>query len=204
MSETQFKKAGRKLNEVWDFFEQTPLKSLGHYSAKCTFCSKSWKRAYVNALQAHLANDCLQCPEDVKSYYLGFLSACDDYEMETRGSKRLKRTGQQGIGDFYESKELPEHKVQAINNALIKAFVCCGISFSIIDNPFFRELLYQLRPNYVPPSRKVLSGSMLNHEAVIVNNKMKKELGNMNNLTLGKYASLYYKVVLKFKLIIIK
>jgi hypothetical protein len=193
MSESQSKKsAGRKLNEVWDFFEQTPLKSSGHYSAKCHFCNKSWKRAYVNALQAHLANECLECPGDIKSYYLGFLGS-DDEEMDvdnlsrSRGSKRSKiGQGQQGIEDFYENKELPESKVQAINNALIRAFVCCGISFSVVDNPFFRELLYQLRPNYKPPSRKILSGSMLNQETAIVNRKVKKELENTNNLTLGK------------------
>lgn len=64
--------------------------------------------------------------------------------------------------------------------------MCCEISFSVIDNPFFRELLYQLRPNYTPPSRKILSETMLNNEVAKVTNKVIKELKNTDNLTLGK------------------
>ncbi|CAB4494029.1 unnamed protein product [Rhizophagus irregularis] len=125
-------RAGRKLDVVWDYFDKEPLKSPGHFSAKCKFCNKSWKRAYVNILQMHLANNCLECPAEVKSYYLGFLTALSDDEMDvdtlstgSRGSIGSKRliVGQQGIEDFYESKDLPDHKVESINNALIQAFV---------------------------------------------------------------------------------
>ncbi|CAB5206257.1 unnamed protein product [Rhizophagus irregularis] len=112
-------RAGRKLDVVWDYFDKEPLKSPGHFSAKCKFCNKSWKRAYVNILQMHLANNCLECPAEVKSYYLGFLTALSDDEMDvdtlstgSRGSIGSKRliVGQQGIEDFYESKDLPDHK----------------------------------------------------------------------------------------------
>ena len=96
----------------------------------------------------------------------------DSISTGSRASKRSRSEGQQGIEDFYESKELPESKIQAINTALIQAFVCCGISFSIIDNPFFRELLYQLRPNYTPSSRKALSGKILNK----LNQKQKNQI----------------------------
>ena len=64
--------------------------------------------------------------------------------------------------------------------------MCYGIFFSVINNPFFRELLYQLCPNYTPSSHKVLSGTMLNDEVAKVTNKVTKELKNADNLTLGK------------------
>ena len=100
-------------------------------------------------------------------------------------NKRKKVKGQTGIEDYYERRELSESKIAAINQALVRAFVCCGISFSVIDNPFFQELLYQLRPNYNPPNRKVLSDTLLNQETARVNKAVKKELENSKNLTIG-------------------
>ena len=35
-------KAGRKQDEVWEYFERTPLKSAGHYAEECKFCHKKW------------------------------------------------------------------------------------------------------------------------------------------------------------------
>jgi hypothetical protein len=101
---------------------------------------------------------------------------------------------QKTIDDFYESKDLSERKIEAINVALVRAFVCCGIPFSVIDNPFFRELLYQLRPNYEPPSRQTLAGQLLSKEISKVNLKIDQELNNAENLTLGNIY--FYKYCL--------
>ena len=176
-------KAGRKQNDVWEFFEKNPLKSAGHFSAVCNFCHRKWQRAYVNELQNHLANGCDSCPEDIQSFWLEFIDSLGDDDMVV--NKKRKGKGQTGIVDYFEGRELSESKISAINQALVKAFVCCGISFSVIDNPFFRELLYQLRPNYNPPNRKILSESLLNQETSQVNKAVKKELDGSKNLTLG-------------------
>jgi len=61
------------------------------------------------------------------------------------------------------------------------------LPFAVVDSPFFRELLYQLRPNYIPPTRKVLSESLLNQETSRVNKAINKELEKSTNLTLGNY-----------------
>jgi hypothetical protein len=185
------KKSGCKLDEVWEFFEQTKLKSPGHFSAVCKFCHKKWPRAYVNELQAHLSNNCNKCPTEIQQYWLGFVAAKDIIDSDNATSihptksKKRKAQNQPGIEDFYESRDLPESKVVSINKALVRAFVNCGISFSIIDNPFFRELLYQLRPNYEPPDRKVLAGRFLNQESARVSQAISKELEHSENLTLG-------------------
>ena len=153
-------KPDRKPNDVWEFFFKTPLKSASHYKSECKFCHKKWNRAFVHLLQCHLANECEECPSDIQSYYLGFVTAISIEETETSQNKKRKKD-QPGIESFYESRDLPDSKINAINQALLRAFVCCGISFAIIDNPFFRELLYQLRPNYIPPTRRLLSGRLL-------------------------------------------
>lgn len=181
-------KPGRKSNDVWEYFIKVSLKSSpGHFSAECKFCNKKWNQSLVHVLQFHLANECNSCPEIIQTYYLGFITAKDTSTSEkTTSNKKQKPETQLGIDDFYENRNLPESKINAINKALIKAFVCCGISFAIIDNPFFRELLYQLRPNYNPPSRKLLAGRLLDQETTRVNQEINKELENAENLTLGK------------------
>jgi hypothetical protein len=93
---------------------------------------------------------------------------------------------------------LSENKIASIDRALIRAFVCCSIPFSVIDSPFFCELLYQLRPNYNPPFRKVLSENHLNQEISRVNKVVKKELELSENLTLGNYFNLFC-IKLNFK-----
>ena len=136
-------------------------------------------------LQSHLANDCDGCPENIQNYWLEFnlKNSLDDDIITTNKKRKIK--SQTGINDYFESRELPENKKSAIDKALVRAFVCCGISFSIVDNPFFREFLYQLRPNYNPPNRKTLSGSLMNQETVRINKAVKKKLENSENLTLG-------------------
>ncbi|CAB5392201.1 unnamed protein product [Rhizophagus irregularis] len=174
-------KAGRKQDEVWEYFEKKALKSPGHFSGECKFCHMKWNRAYVRILQSHLANECVECPEQIQNYWLGYISAKDSLNdddtasitsQESTNSKNKKR------------KVLNESKIASIDRALIRAFVCCGIPFSVIDSPFFRELLYQLRPNYDPPSRKKLSENLLNQEISRVNIAVKKELELSENLTL--------------------
>ena len=69
---------------------------------------------------------------------------------------------------------------------MIRAFVCCGLSWHLIEHPFFIELLKQLHINYNPPDRKTLAESFLTQEIVRVNVKLYRLLDNENNLTLGK------------------
>ncbi|CAG8736851.1 9508_t:CDS:1, partial [Rhizophagus irregularis] len=61
--------------EVWKHFEKTPLKSAGHFSAKCTYCTKYWSHGTSNELEAHLANNCKDVSKYIRSFYLGVVSA---------------------------------------------------------------------------------------------------------------------------------
>ena len=62
----------------------------------------------------------------------------------------------------------------------------CGISFTVIENPFFIEMLKTLQPGYTPPSHKLLAGNLLETEVAKVNRKIKRELSAGENFTLGK------------------
>ncbi|CAB4404540.1 unnamed protein product [Rhizophagus irregularis] len=45
----------------------------------------------------------------------------------------------------------------SITRALVRAFICCGIPFSIIENPFFIEFLHEMRLGYEPLTSELLS-----------------------------------------------
>jgi hypothetical protein len=64
-------------------------------------------------------------------------------------------------------------------------FICCGVSFQIIENPFFINLLKALNPGFIPPSREVLSGRLLDTELARVNKNIEKDLKDAKDLTLG-------------------
>src|SRR5438132_5744169 len=48
----------------------------------------------------------------------------------------------------FETIEIENSKVKRINHALTRLFVCCGIPFSIVSNPFFIDFVYVWHMNY--------------------------------------------------------
>ena len=91
------------------------------------------------------------------------------------------------MDDFYENSELSKERKEAIDTVLIKAFVCCGLPWHLIEHPFIIELLKQLRPNYNPPDWKTIIDTLLTQEILRVSVKCYKLLDEEDNLTLGKF-----------------
>ncbi|PKY36174.1 hypothetical protein RhiirB3_458213, partial [Rhizophagus irregularis] len=74
-TEQQKKKDGRSQREVWRHYEKKPLKSAGHFLAKCNYCRSYWPHGHSNKLKDHLANNCKEVSELVHSFYLDVVSA---------------------------------------------------------------------------------------------------------------------------------
>jgi hypothetical protein len=97
------------------------------------------------------------------------------------------------MDDYHDSTDLPDAKITRINCALIKFFVSCGISFRIVEHPFFINFIKELNGGYDPLTREMLAVQMLERELVQVNNKVKKEIESKTNLTIGLWQySLFY------------
>ncbi|PKY40415.1 hypothetical protein RhiirA4_493567 [Rhizophagus irregularis] len=109
-------------------------------------------------------------------------------EQVTTKKRKLNNSAgiQTKISDFHESTALTEERIHEIDQACVMAFVVCGIAWHVIENPFFIEFLKNLRPEYTPPSKKVLSGKLLSQETAVVNVRVVKKLTNTTNLTLCK------------------
>ncbi|CAG8559049.1 7258_t:CDS:1 [Racocetra persica] len=65
------KKKSRPFAEIWDYYIKGVGKSNGHYEAICYYCvpKKSWARGKPAVLEAHLANECPNCPETISRYW---------------------------------------------------------------------------------------------------------------------------------------
>ncbi|CAG8768088.1 5207_t:CDS:2, partial [Rhizophagus irregularis] len=102
-------------------------------------------------LQSHLANECTDCPEEIQNYWLRFIAAKDSLDDDDSASI-ASSTDSNKKRKVASNENYQKAKQQQLIN--IQAFVCCEIPFAVIDSSFFRELLYQLRSNYTPPTRK--------------------------------------------------
>ena len=186
------KKGGRSLNDHWEHFERGEASTDGHARATCKFCGYSMYRGESVKMAGHIANHCKEALGSVVRKYLGKFSETET-EIETENTQKKRKKTVSGIEQtsleqsFRRIEELTSGYVNQINRALIRFFVCCGISFRIVESPFFVELLKLLNPLYMSPSRELLTGRLMEEELSKVNFKVAEELKNENNLTLGKF-----------------
>jgi hypothetical protein len=184
-------KRGKKFTSIWDNMIKGEKQSKGHYSATCIHCRQHWKYGKPYKLREHLANHCKKCSKDISQHY-GLLVGKkigqetvenSEEEEEEYPSKKLKQTN---VLSFFESKKLEKGKIEDINHIITKTFVMCNIPFSTVENPWFIDLIKSLQPRYDLPSRRILSGSLLEAEVARINIKINNELDKENNFTIGK------------------
>ena len=73
------------------------------------------------------------------------------------------------ITDFWSKEHneaLSKPKQDSIDQSLLKMFVCCGVPFVVVEHPFFIEMFKKTCPGYILPSREKLSGIILSHMTV--------------------------------------
>ena len=108
-------------------------------------------------------------------------------ENQTKHNKKRKVSQRQKYLNEYHNvaRSLPQRRVDQIDRALIKFFVCYGVPFRVVESPFFIDLLKELNSAYNLPSRDILSNRLLESELGYVNSKISIELDSTNNLTIG-------------------
>jgi len=110
-------------------------------------------------------------------------------ERQDRSTKKRKLStgGQQNIYDYHDSTLLLDSRITRINRALIKFFIAYGISFRIVEHPFFINFLKELNGGYDPPTKEMLVGQMLERELAQINNNVKSEIEKETNLTISLF-----------------
>jgi len=178
---------GRPKSIVWGtYIKQGKKVSEGHYEGTCLYCNTFWHKGSPQVLEAHLANNCLKAPLEIKQLFL--TRVAENFVSNPRNKRQKLNNGteQSKITDFHESSKLSPERSHEIDRACVKSFVICGIPWHAIENPFFVEFLKTLRPGYIPPSKEKLSGELFDQEVAVVNGQIIRELKNTTNLTLCK------------------
>jgi hypothetical protein len=186
------KRPGRPKNEIWQHFFSTPVTLTGgkkdlHAGAQCKYCLVKWSREKPSEMVAHIALNCSKPPPaEVHATYLEILNnGLFDDDDNGNTSKKLKTNKQSKITSHVEKLTITDDKQRRSSRALTKFFVCRGVPFWIVENPFFIDFVKTLCPGYQIPKRTTLSNNMINAETATVITEMKRNLSNETNLTLG-------------------
>src|SRR5215470_1128764 len=176
------KKGGRPLNSVWEDITKGDSVGFGKFQATCKYCNFFWSRGDISKLEEHLTNHCSEAPASVVRNYLSKV-----LEREDKVSKKRKLIGnnQLTMTNYHDSTKISNARITRINRALAKFFVACGISFRIVEHPFFVNFVKELNSAYELPTREYLSDQLLERELSLVNSNVTAIIEKGNNLTLG-------------------
>ena len=179
-------KPGRKPKEVWNFFMTTGEKKERHQGCKCKYCPWSQTRGEPNLMEAHLALSCHKVPHDVKEKFLFIVKTRGENQLEVEvSSKKRKAKHQQSITKYGESNTIKPYKKQICDRTIAKFFICCGVSFRLVEHPFFIDMVKSLCLEYDPPRATTLSENFLYEELANIVVDQQIELNRTKNLTLG-------------------
>ncbi|CAG8742577.1 4144_t:CDS:2, partial [Gigaspora margarita] len=103
---------------------------------------------------------------------------------KNESNKKRKSITQEKLDQYISITELDQQKIKRIHIAWARAFAICGISWYIVENPFFIEALKETNLSYKPPTRQYLSDHLLEQQLAIINQKTSNILQQYSNLTL--------------------
>ncbi|CAG8453719.1 6330_t:CDS:2 [Cetraspora pellucida] len=99
-------KKSRQFSEIWSYYIKGAEKSHGHYEATCYYClpKKFWARGKPAKLEAHLANECSNCPEHISQYWRD--KVAERSSNYTRKKNVLPSPAQPSITSHFSSNHL--------------------------------------------------------------------------------------------------
>ncbi|PKK59198.1 hypothetical protein RhiirC2_857463 [Rhizophagus irregularis] len=136
-NDIEIKKGGRPRAVIWNFFIE----------------------GKASAMERHILLDCKKVKTEVREAIRCII--------ESRNKSQMSRNtddDQKTLEEYYDALPLSEEKRIKIELSLIRLFVCCGLSWRLVEHPYFVEFIKELRSAYNLPNRKTLSGTLLDNE----------------------------------------
>jgi hypothetical protein len=144
-------------------------------------------------MEVHLAFSCYKVPVDIKEKFLlivkvrGKTQTIQQAEVSLLSTKKRKVGHQQLITKYGEVDTIELVKQQICDHAVAKFFICCGVSFWIVEHPFFIDMVKSLCLGYKPSSAYTLSEDFIYTELANVVVDQQLVLRRTKNLTLGRH-----------------
>ncbi|CAJ0768345.1 17347_t:CDS:2, partial [Entrophospora sp. SA101] len=130
---------------------------------------------YVNKGESLGGEICEDVPENIKNLWRNYLA-----ENTSSNTKNKRTINQPTItSHFHSNTPISSAKAHLLDQAILKAWICCGFAFHTIENPFIIDLFQIAAPGYNLPSREKLSGFLLESEAARIEQKVEFELDNL-------------------------
>ncbi|RHZ84790.1 hypothetical protein Glove_74g305 [Diversispora epigaea] len=178
---------GRKTGEIWNYFIKGNDLGRGLYEAECKFCNNKWPRGRPKDMKIHLARNCEEVSDEIRTFWREIiLEEASNTNVQTRKIKQPQITKH-----FNSTTSLPIAKANELDQAILKAWVCCGFPFQTIENPFIIDLFRIAIPGYNLPSRTTLSDKLLDQETLRIEKKIDNELEKSNHLTIKKQTGTF-------------
>src|SRR2546430_12358852 len=86
---------GRPKSLVWcTYIKQGKKVSEGHYEATCLYCNTFWHKGSPQVLEAHLANNCLKVPLEIKQLFLNRVAEkAENFVSNPQNKRRRPNNG---------------------------------------------------------------------------------------------------------------
>ena len=140
--------SGRKISRLGSLWN-TWYKKHGYVSCICRACGWKWVVGKVCEIVDHLVLLCQKVPAKTRQIFCK--KSVTEILILLQKNKKITAS--------FEIIEIENSKVKRINHALTWLFVCYGIPFSIVSNPFFIDFIKSLCPVYELPNRVIFAGS---------------------------------------------
>jgi hypothetical protein len=139
----------------------------------------------------------MQATGEIKNIFLQEIKNRTTYENSSStttssttassSTKRIKVQNQK-ITTMFDNIKIDIGKEKRCNRALTRFFVCCGLPFHIISNPFFVNFVKYLCPSYNLPNRVTFASNWINIELAQVTCTILDILRDSKNITLGLFT----------------
>ncbi|CAG8822959.1 35297_t:CDS:2 [Gigaspora margarita] len=176
----------RQFSEIWDYFIKGAEKSHSHYEATYYYCfsKKSWARGKLAKLEAHLSNECPNCPKNISRYWQEKVAKRkSNYIRQKKNSTPVSQA--LITSHFSPDRPLSKVTINRLDQKITKAWIMAEIPFDVIENPFIIDMFKEILSAYNPPSRGTLSGRLLDEEVAQINCAINKEIDKADHLTLA-------------------
>eukprot|EP00884_Botryococcus_braunii_P006080 jgi/Botrbrau1/15473/Bobra.43_2s0094.2 len=196
------KRVGRPNDPIWEHFEKKPKPSVTQkFPGQCRHCLIVVQDGRPENLYKHMV-DCPASTPEVKAQ-------CAEWQaikaaMQPRKKRKLDKASDTLGSDSKAPQKVlkqsspphlqpnvvtmghrPASVHMAIHLSLLKMLIMSGTSFSLVDDPYFKDFVKTLCPTYIPPGRTMLLGSVLQQEFAGVKLAILQKVEHARDLTLG-------------------
>lgn len=181
------KVGGNNLAPVWKHYYRSVLRNTRtkRCKAMCKYCNIEID-GRIEQLWSH-SSTCLKIPAQICSEILlmqALKRATRPITSKTESNEPIK-IKTDSIRNYFDVTKMKDADQKKAEKLLARAIVDAGVPFSMVENTFFKLFLKEIRPAFKIPSRKTISGRILQSEYAEAILHLQDQLKSLQYLTIG-------------------